>query len=68
VTWENSFNEDEKVTVTDWVKVNKALETLKEETDKIMDEITKEESRKEITEKSKRTREKNKKLKEEGLL
>jgi len=58
--WKMGFNEKKRCTVTDWVKVNKELEPLKKETDKIMEEITQEDSRKAITEKAKQTREKNK--------
>jgi hypothetical protein len=65
VSWQRIFNEDTKVTVTDWVKVKKELEPLEKETDKIMDELDTEEKKRKTQEKTRETKERNKREKGE---
>jgi len=65
VEWRLVLNEQQKFTITDWVKVNKELEPLEKETDKIMDELDTEEKKRETKEKTRDTRERNKREKSE---
>ena len=63
VSWQRIFNEDTKVTVTDWVKVKKELEPLEKETDKIMDELDTEEKKRKTQEKPERQKRETKERK-----